>query len=234
MNTLKNLSSILCVVLLFALSGSSLQAQHCFQQDPPMNELGVKIFSVRDAQNISGIQVPGKKIHFSFLNGIHYKRYVRTSALRVSLAYTQYKLKPDVNCTDCILQEGDIKGGYAKIGWEYYGIFDRFEPYGAIDLMGTYGVYLGESEGVDDDGVFKNYTERRSKRSIGFSPAVGFRIFLNSTFSVGAETSFDILYSNTDEMLTETSPGTVSTPKRDSYWQFNYQPLSWLSMNVLF
>jgi hypothetical protein len=69
---------------------------------------------------------------------------------------------------------------------------------------------------------------------MGLGPVAGLRLYLGYAISVSAETSVEAMFYGRKTNISRVSPETNSTFRQNNYWDTTFQPLNWLSLNVLF
>ncbi|MCB9230713.1 MAG: hypothetical protein H6581_03580 [Bacteroidia bacterium] len=229
--SVKYLIAFAIVTAFFAYKG---QAQ-CCGASYAGNEFGTRLVSFTDASTLGGKTIPAAKTQFGFLNGLHYKRYWSYAAFRVAMSYTNYEQEKTAACVDCNLEEsGKVKGGYLRVGYEFIAVMNRIEPYAGFDLVGRIGSYKGVEEGTGSLTETHYLTDTRSSWGFGPSAFLGVRFFFLPGVSIGAETSLDALYTQTRFTRIQELPTTEVTRGLDSGFNLYYNPISNLSLNVMF
>lgn len=226
--------SFFFMVLLLAglFSVNQVQAQ-CCGANYAANEIGTHLGSVRNLSTLGGHSFAGKTFQPSFLRGLHYRRYRDFSAFRLQFDYAAYDIEPD-ECLDCLQIEGDAKGGDLRLGWEWIAIFNRFEPYAGIDAVFHYSTWNGTEIGTTNSGSYVNIEDTRKKSAMGLSPVVGFRIFPAYAFSISAETSLNVMVHQTSVQRSQLIPDPSNDNFISSGGEILFNPVSHLSLNVMF
>lgn len=220
------------VFALMVLPANQVNAQ-CCGANYAANEIGTHLGSLKDASTLGGIEFAGKTTHPSLLRGLHYRRYRDFSAFRLQFDYASYQIEPD-ECLDCLQIEGKAQGGELRVGWEWIAIFNRLEPYAGIDMVFTYGTYQGTEIGTNASGTYVNITDERKKSAMGLSPVVGVRLFPAYAFSISAETSLNAMVYQTSVTRQQIVPDLQNQNFIDSGGQLLFNPVSHLSLNVMF
>jgi hypothetical protein len=209
-----------------------VQAQ-CYGASQSVNELGIRLGSVTNASSDGGIYIADKTSHLGVLNGIHYKRYGSIGAFRTSLGLTRYDHQDRRGCPDCLRIEGKVSSVKVRVGYEWFAMLGALEPFAGIDVLGSYGTYTGEqfsTSSVD----YRETTDNRIRRGMGFAPVLGLRLWLGYSISVSAETSYEAMFFGHSTRISQISPEATTFTRANNYFQGDWMPLNWLSLNVMF
>ncbi len=218
--------------LAFTLASSSVMAQ-CPSNSMPMNEIGIRLANISDASGFGGINVAEQKASLGFFNGIHYKRYGTYGAFRTSLGLTRYETDERRNCPDCLRTIGKVSGFTLRAGYEWFAVLGPIEPFFGLDAVGVFGKYEGETWSTNSTN-YQESTDNRERRGIGVSPIAGLRFYLGYAVSISAETSVDMLFLGRSTRISQISPEANTIARSNNYFDTVFQPLNWLSLNIMF
>lgn len=225
------------LIFFLACFSANLMLAQC--RPPSVNrEIGTRLFGLTDASKMGGATNLGAyKSHPSLLSGIHFKAYRGIGAFRASFGITNFKFEDDkmaVDCSDCYDTDVRVYGGIMKLGYEAYTIFGRLEPYAALDGFVSYDQYSSEVTGNNENGEYTEFTERRGRTGVGVSPSLGLRFFMSYALSISAETSLNGgLYMNRNT-TNAVSPIPDNTTIEDNGFDWEFHPVNWVSLNVMF
>lgn len=222
---------LVCCVVGMGLA-TRLHAQ-CPTGSMPVNEIGIRLGSVTNASNFGGKSIAEQKNSIGFLNGIHYKRYGTFGAFRTSLGITKYQHEDRRNCPDCLRTVGKVSGITLRAGYEWFAVLGVLEPYFGLDAVAVFGSYNGETWSTNAV-TYQEYTDHRDRRGFGVSPAVGLRAYLSYAISVSAETNLDLLFVGRNTRISYFSPESSVLARSTNYFETVYNPVNWLSLNVMF
>jgi hypothetical protein len=229
MNLYSKMGGALMLALLW-MNGTFAQ---CPQNNVPRNEIGIRLGSVTNASNFGGRYLPAQTMTFGYLNGLHYKRYGGLGAFRTSLSFTKYNIEERTNCPECLYTSAKVSGGTFRIGYEWYAVLGPLEPYVGIDALAIFGKYAGSTW----SGSSTNYQEIsdvRTRRGMGLSPVAGLRFYLGYAVSISAETSLDAMFLGKSTRIAKISPEGATYARSLNYFETVFQPLNWVSLNVMF
>jgi hypothetical protein len=229
---MRNLAKFGVLVMFALLCGTQLSAQ-CGANSAPVNEIGIRLGSVNNASSFGGRYIGDQTTNVGFLNGLHYKRYGTFGAFRTSIGLTRYEYENRRNCPDCLRTNGKVSGVTLRAGYEWFGVLGIFEPYIGIDAIGVFGTYKGETYSTNATN-YQEYTDNRTRRGMGISPILGIRAYLSYAISISAETSLDLLFVGRSTTIARVSPESDTYARSNNYFETVYQPLNWLSLNVMF
>ena len=217
-------------------SGQACYGGSCYGgSGAPSNELGVRIGGLTNSSTDGGFYSAEHAQHLGFFGGAHYKRYQRVGAIRTAIGITHYDIEKNLDCPDCIRTDGEVNQVKVRLGYEWFTFFGPVEPYAGIDAVAAFGKYEGETFTYGETGSdFWQYTEVRNKRGFGFAPVVGFRFYLGSYASIGAETTFEAMMYNRKTLVSDLNVERTTINMQRNYWETTFHPVSWLSLNVLF
>lgn len=232
MNNFKSLLAILVMAFAVPFCTNALQAQ-CYGNNSPVNELGVRLGSLTNAAGVGGGNITEQSAHAGFLNGIHYKRYSPTGAFRASLGLTRFDYENRRNCPNCLRTDAKVTGVTLRAGYEVFAFLGPLEPFVGIDAVFSYGTYQGETYSIGSD-AYQETTWNRERTGVGLGPVAGLRLYLSYSISVSAETSVEAMFYSRKTNIARISPETNSTYRQNNYFDTTFQPLNWLSVNVLF
>jgi hypothetical protein len=224
--------SVLLMLAMVGLSFGQAQAQ-CYGASQSVNELGIRLASVSNAASEGGIYLPEKTTHLGALNGIHYKRYGNIGAFRASLGLTRYEHEARRGCPECLRIEGKVSGVKVRVGYEWFAMLGALEPFAGIDVVGSYGTYTGE-QFTTNSAVYRETTDNRVRRGMGLAPVAGLRLWLGYSISVSAETSLEGMFFGHTTRISQISPEATTVVRASNYFQADWMPLNWLSLNVMF
>lgn len=219
-------------VLAWAFAVGTVSAQ-CPSNSMPVNEIGIRLVNVSDASGFGGAQINEQKASLGFFNGLHYKRYGTFGAFRTSLGLTRYETDERRNCPECLRTIGKVSGVTVRAGYEWYAVLGAVEPFIGIDAIGVFGTYKSETWSTSTTN-YQEYTDNRERRGIGMGPIAGLRVYLGYAISLSAETSLDMMFLGRSTRITKVSPETETIARSNNYFDVIYQPLNWLSLNVMF
>lgn len=222
----------LMLLTITGLSFGQAQAQ-CYGASQSVNELGIRLGSVTNAASDGGIYIAEKATHLGVLNGIHYKRYGNVGAFRTSLGLTRYDHQDRRGCPDCLRIEGKVSSVKVRVGYEWFAMLGALEPFVGIDVVGSYGTYSGE-QFTTSNVNYRETTDNRTRRGMGFAPVAGLRLWLGYSISVSAETSFEAMFYGHSTRISQISPEATTFTRANNYFQADWMPLNWLSLNVMF
>ena len=241
MNSTKYLVPILVGCFFLILSTGNALAQPCYGGSCygggsiPSNELGVRLGSLTDASTIGGAYVGNAESQIGFLNGIHYKRYQTSGAVRVSLGYSRYEVDEITDCPNCFRTDGVAQQVMMKVGYEWFTFFGPLEPFLGMDFAVGLGKYDVETFTYGSNpSEFMEYSDVRTKRGFGFAPVAGLRCYLSPYLSLGVETTVEAMMYNRDVSISNLSTENSSIRYQRNAWEAIYQPINWVSLNVLF
>jgi hypothetical protein len=226
------LKSLLAGAALMIASATTLQAQ-CYGASQSVNELGIRLGSLTNAASDGGKYIGEKAAHLGALNGIHYKRYGNIGAFRTSLGLTRYEHEDRRGCPDCVRVDGKVTGVKFRVGYEWFLMLGPIEPFAGIDFVAAYGNYKGETYSTGT-GTYTETTDNRNRRGFGFGPVAGLRVWLGYAISLSAETSLEAMFYGHTTMISQISPEASTYSRSNNYFQSDWQPLNWLSLNVMF
>ena len=108
-----------------------------------------------------------------------------------------------------------------------------------VDLMNWstvfhYSIWEGTEIGVTESGSYVNFEDTRKKSAIGLSPVVGFRVFPTYAFSISAETSLNFMVYQTSIERSQFFPDPINLNNISSGGEILFNPVSHLSLNVMF
>lgn len=221
---------LLWIALIFAANGISAQ---CGAPSMPMNEVGVRLGSLSNASTIGGRVVPSEGLHLGYLNGIHYKRYGAVGAFRTSLGLTRYEIEERRNCPNCLRTDGKASAVTLRAGYEWFFVLGVVEPFIGVDAMAVFGNYKSSTWSASDNS-YQEFTDTRTRRAMGLSPIAGLRFYLGYAVSLSAETSLDMLFVGRSTTLAQISPETSVFARSNNYFETLYNPVNWLSLNIMF
>ncbi len=223
---------VFVMLAIVGLSFGQAQAQ-CYGASQSVNELGIRLVSVTNAASDGGIYIGEKTAHVGVLNGIHYKRYGNVGAFRTSLGLTRYDHNARRGCPDCLRIEGKVSSVKVRVGYEWFAMLGALEPFAGIDVVGSYGTYTGE-QFTTSSANYRETTDNRIRRGMGIAPVAGLRLWLGYSISVSAETSLEAMFYGHSTRISQISPEATTTTRANNYFQSDWMPLNWLSLNVMF
>jgi hypothetical protein len=229
---MRNVALLCAMILLGMVSLAGLQAQ-CIGNSAPVNEIGIRLGSVTNASEFGGKSIAEQTTSMGFLNGLHYKRYGTFGAFRTSVGLTRYEYNDRTGCPNCLVTVGKVSGVTLRAGYEWFAVLGVLEPYVGIDAMAVFGSYRGETWSTNST-TYQEFTDHRDRRGMGISPIAGLRLYLSYAVSISAETSLDMLFLGRSTRISYISPESSTFARSNNYFATVYQPLNWLSLNVMF
>lgn len=205
----------------------------CPPQGGGQNEIGVRLLGVTNGSNIAGRYDASHSLNLGYLNGIHYKRYADIAAFRAAVYVDHIDYEPET-MPGTTYTDAKATTFHIKAGGEVFSIMGMVEPYAALDVHVSRGIYNANVLQGDANGVSLNYRDERGRTGYGLSPAAGLRIFAGYGISFSAETSLDCMAFNTRMQKFASAPEDSEPATRTSSFRMMWNPVSWLSMNVLF
>jgi hypothetical protein len=205
----------------------------CPTNNMPVNEIGIRLGSLTNASNDGGIQIKERSTSLGIFNGLHYKRYGMFGAFRTSLGLTQYDHETRRNCPDCLRTDGKVTSLTLRAGYEWFAILGPIEPFVGLDAVFAYGKYKSETWSSSQSN-YREYTDVRERRGFGLGPVAGLRFYLGYAVSISAETSVQSMFFGRSTVLSQISPEPSTTARTTNYFETTFQPLNWLSLNVMF
>ncbi|MEM0997085.1 MAG: hypothetical protein AAGN35_08400 [Bacteroidota bacterium] len=221
------------VVVICCSLGSSTAKGQCYGNGIPSNELGIRLGSVTNASGVGGASIAERNAYASALNGIHYKRYGTSGAFRAALSFTRFDYENRANCPDCIRTDAKINGLKFRVGYEWFTFVGPLEPFIGIDAIASYDSYDGETWTVGDRPYEETLWDRE-RRGFGVGPVAGLRVYLGYAISISAETSVEAMMYGRTTTISQITPENTTTIASNNYFDTTFQPLNWLSLNVLF
>ncbi|HHG84222.1 MAG TPA: hypothetical protein ENJ82_05675 [Bacteroidetes bacterium] len=219
----------ICLINLFPGKAHS----QCIGGKTPLNEIGVRLGSITDASHVGGANIPGENLHTGTLNGIHYKRYSAVGAFRMSLGLTRFDYEDRRNCPNCLRTDGKVNGMKFRIGYEWFTFLGPVEPFFALNAILSYGTYKAESWSLGG-AVYEETITNRERRGVGIGPTAGLRVYLGYAISISAETSVEAMMYGRKTTISRITPEASTVSRQNNYFDTTFQPLNWLSLNVLF
>lgn len=232
MNRISSLKCMLAFCLLMAAAATQVSAQ-CYGASQSVNELGIRLANISNASSDGGYYVASKATNFGALNGLHYKRYGNYGAFRTSLGLTRYDYQDRRGCPDCIRVDGKVNGIKLRVGYEWFLMMGPIEPFFGLDAVMAYGTYKGETYSTSGN-TYRETTDFRTRRGMGISPVAGLRLWLGYAISLSAETSLDAMFFGRTTLISQISPEANTISRANNYFQSTWQPVNWLSLNVMF
>lgn len=227
----------LVLVAIVALFSVNLLPQaaygQCIGGNTPVNEIGVRLGSLTNASNAGGVNIPGESLHAGTLNGVHYKRYGTVGAFRTSLGLTRYTYQDRRNCPNCLRTDGKVNEIKLRAGYEWFTFLGPVEPFFAIDAVISYGTYKAESWSLGST-TYEETITTRERRGVGVGPTAGLRVYLGYAISISAETSVEAMMYGRRTTISRISPEASTFGRQNTFFDTTFQPLNWLSLNVLF
>lgn len=222
----------LLLLLGFMMTSLLLQAQ-C---PPPQvaNEVGTHLFSFKPGGAITQGLENGYRP--TLLSGLHFKHYNEVGAFRMSFGYMKahFSQEGGADCADCLDIDGDGYGGIFKIGYERFTFLGPMEPYVALDVFASYETAQSHITGTGITGQYQDYFNEQNRTGVGLSPSIGLRFFFSYSVSLGAETSLNAgLYMNKNTQ-NRTLPEPEFYIREDNGFDWEWHPVSSLSLNVMF
>ena len=159
------------------------------------NEIGLNIFNINEAMFNFTSNKP--EYEQNFTNGLMFKHHLNDFSLRAGFdlvrhEYTYQAGTPQSSSYN--LNDGKSRFGNFRLGIEKTLSNSKVQPYVAVDVLLSYGLNMGTSEGFGDFlPYYKQYYEFNT-RVVGFSPAVGLKYRPFKHFSISAEASLSVTH----------------------------------------
>jgi hypothetical protein len=187
--------------------------------------VGVKLFTIDQFPKILNDE-NSADFKELYLNSVFFKFNDNQINYRFTGSYYKDNITFNNECIDCEIVTGELTDFTIKTGFEKVLSYSTIQPYFGFDIGFRKNRFKGTTMDAQVSTFSAPYDIIAEKNGGVLSPVLGLNLNLVNHFTIGLETSMDVLFNYERQEKTSKEDSRMQTFKKDNNWEFLLRPVA--------